>query len=61
MRDYQFGKKSIHHLFCPTCGVRPFSRGQKANGDKTVAVNVRCIAELDPAKIEVETYDCAAL
>ena len=25
LKDYQFGKKSIHHLFCPHCGVGAFS------------------------------------
>jgi hypothetical protein len=61
LRDYQFGKKSTHHLFCPTCGVRAFSRGKKSNGDEAIAVNLRCIAGLDPTKLEVQTFDCAAI
>jgi hypothetical protein len=61
VRDYQFGKKSIHHFFCPTCGVRAYSRGVSSKGEPTVAVNLRCIADLDAAKLPVETYDCAKL
>ena len=26
LRDYQFGRKKIHHFFCTTCGVKPFGR-----------------------------------
>ena len=32
LRDYQFGPKRIHHRFCATCGVRPFSLGQDSKG-----------------------------
>ena len=32
LKDYQFGKKAIHHLFCPQCGVGAFSRGTTPKG-----------------------------
>ncbi len=59
--DYQFGKKHLHHPFCKTCGVRPFSRGEDKSGKATVAVNLRTLAGLDAAKLPVETFDGAAL
>ena len=37
LKDYQFGKKSFHHLFCPQCGVGAFSRGTAPNGGEMVA------------------------
>ena len=61
LRDYQFGKRHIHHLFCSVCGVRAFSRGSDPRSGETVAVNLRCIPALDLASLEVDTFDCAPL
>ena len=57
LRDYQFGKKRIHHLFCPQCGVGAFSRGVKPGGGEMVAVNVRCLDDVDIAVLEPAFFD----
>lgn len=57
LSDYQFGKKKIHHLFCPTCGVGSFSRGMAPTGEDTYAINVRCLDEVDVAALERKHFD----
>ncbi len=47
LRDYQFGGKKIHHPFCTTCGVRPFSQGQDPKGNGFYAVRVNCLDAVD--------------
>ena len=57
LEDYQFGPKRLHHLFCPTCGVGSFSRGQSPKGEDTVAVNVRCLDDINVTKLTPMPYD----
>ena len=57
LKDYQFGKKTIHHEFCPQCGVGAFSRGRTAQGTETVAVNVRCVDDLDITSLTLVSFD----
>ncbi len=52
LTDYQFNKKIIHHLFCKTCGIRSFSRGVMPDGTPTVAINVRCLDDVDAGASE---------
>lgn len=54
--DYQFGKKTMHHPFCKTCGIHAFGRW-KSEGDEKVIVNLRCLEDIDVATLRVETFD----
>ena len=56
LTDYQFGKKRIHHLFCKVCGVRSFARGEGPSGPM-VAINTRCLDEVDAATLNVRHFD----
>ena len=61
LRDYQFAKKTIHHLFCPRCGVGSFSRGKAPDGGEMVAVNVRCLDDIDIGKLTQQPFDGRSL
>ena len=57
LRDYQFGKKRIHHLFCPICGVSSFSRGTAPDGSEMIALNVRCLDDVDISALKPSPFD----
>ena len=61
LADYQFAKKAIHHLFCPTCGIRSFARGSGPDGREMVAVNVRCLEGVDLAALAIAPFDGRSL
>ncbi|MBV8757883.1 MAG: GFA family protein [Deltaproteobacteria bacterium] len=56
MSVYKFNKHVIDHLFCKTCGVRPFARGQGPKGPM-VAINVRCLDDVDVFKQPRNEFD----
>jgi len=58
--DYQFNKKIIHHLFCSTCGVSSFGTGSGAYAD-TVAINARCLDDIDLSALTVKPVDGKSL
>jgi len=51
LRDYQFARKAIHHLFCGQCGVRSFARGSDGKGNEFRAVRVNCLDGVDPQEL----------
>jgi hypothetical protein len=61
LRDYQFGKKVLHHLFCAQCGVGSFSRGTMPDGSEMVAINVRCLDDVDIAALTPTPFDGRSL
>jgi hypothetical protein len=57
LSTYTFNKHRIKHQFCPTCGVAPFGIGVDANGNETVAMNVRCLRDVDTAALDIVPFD----
>ena len=57
LADYQFGRKTIHHLFCPSCGVESYATGTAPNGAEMFAINVRCLDDVDVASLTLTPFD----
>lgn len=55
--EYRFNKKQLAHLFCPVCGVQSYSRGENSKGEKTVAINLRCLDGVDADTLPRHKYD----
>lgn len=55
--DYQFNKRVIHHLFCSTCGIKPYAQGTDPGGKPMVAVNVRCLDGVEVSTLDVTRVD----
>lgn len=57
LTSYKFNKHVIDHLFCSTCGIKPFARGKGPDGSPMIAVNVRCLEDVDVGALAVHSYD----
>ena len=61
MATYTFNKHALQHRFCPACGIAPFSEGvDPRSGAKTVAVNVRCLPDVDLEQLAITKVDGAS-
>lgn len=50
LTSYKFNNNVIDHVFCKTCGIKPFARAMGPKGP-TVAVNVRTLDNIDVFKV----------
>jgi hypothetical protein len=57
LAHYKFNKHVIDHVFCKTCGIKPFARGKNPKGEETVAINMRTLADVDVFQQPAKQYD----
>lgn len=56
LQSYTFNKNIIQHMFCKTCGVKPFGIGEH-DGVKTMAINLRAVPDIDIEKLKINKYN----
>ena len=61
LSSYTFNKHVIKHRFCNTCGIHPFAEGIDSKGNKTAAINIRCLESLDLESVPVQQFDGRSL
>ena len=58
LTEYSFNKHIIHHLFCSNCGVQSYAKGKHPrDGADMVAINVRCLDEIDIESLKIKKVD----
>jgi hypothetical protein len=57
LATYTFNKHVIKHRFCKVCGILPFGEGTDPKGNATVAVNIRCLENIDLDSIPITKWD----
>jgi hypothetical protein len=57
LTDYQFASRTIHHLFCKTCGIGSYAMGAMPDGTKMAAINVRCLDGVDIDALKPTPFD----
>lgn len=52
LSDYQFGSRQGHNLFCKSCGLRSFGRGNVPElGGAFVSINVACLDDVSDEEL----------
>ena len=58
---YKFNKHVIDHHYCLDCGVSPFSEGTDPKGNAMVAINMRCVDDVDPRALDIKFFNGRAI
>jgi hypothetical protein len=61
LATYTFNTHVIQHHFCKTCGCAPFGEGKTPDGRQMIAINLRCVEDLDLKSVEITEFDGANL
>jgi hypothetical protein len=57
LTTYKFNKHVIDHQFCSVCGIQSFSSGKTPDGREMVALNVRCLDDVDLDALTIRKFD----
>jgi hypothetical protein len=49
---YHFNKHAIDHHFCLRCGCAPYAMGTAPDGKAMIAINARCLEDIDLAALK---------
>lgn len=61
LKSYFFNTHKIEHQFCTNCGCEAFAQGSDREGKKMMAVNLRCVENIDLDALDIKHYDGAKL
>lgn len=60
--SYFFGPHRIEHHHCGVCGCSPYSEADNPQtGERTAAINARCVPSVELEGLKVEWFDGASL
>jgi len=57
---YNFNSRRLHHHFCSTCGIAPYSEGRGPDGKAMRCINLRCLPDIDPDSLKITKWDGAS-
>lgn len=57
LSTYTFNKHVIQHRYCSSCGIHPFGEGIDPSGARMVAINIRCLENIDLDAVPVQHFN----
>lgn len=58
---YFFNKQVISHNFCASCGIATHGSGTGPDGKAMMAINLRCVPDIDLDALKIDRFDGAKL